>query len=216
MKLVASVLILNASHVYAELDLNSRKILVLGDSLSAAYRIDEESGWVALLARRLAENGGSWTVQNQSVSGATTLDGLNRIDYILETEQPDILILELGANDGLRGYLVASIQENLTKIIEQAQTSGARVLLAGMQLPQNYGPKYLDEFKSMFITLAEKHDTRLIPFFMDGVAAVDELMQEDGIHPNAEGQPGLLENVWQALEPMLLDKDSQSESQTMH
>ena len=136
---------------------------------------------------------------NASVSGHTTLDGLTRIDALLDEVKPHIMILELGANDGLRGYPVDAIRENLIELIDRAQTAGIFVVLAGMQLPQNYGPKYLDEFKTMFEELAVTKQTGLIPFLMDGVATEDALMLDDGLHPNADGQPGLLANVWPVL-----------------
>lgn len=177
-----------------------RTILVLGDSISAAYRIDTESGWVSLLQRKLETEGSDWRVVNASVSGDTTLDGLTRIDALLDEISPQIMILELGANDGLRGYPVESIRENLIDLIDRAQSDGAFVILAGMQLPPNYGHRYVGPFKEMYEELAKTKNTGLIPFLMDGVAAVDELMQDDGLHPKAEGQPGLLANAWPVVQ----------------
>lgn len=188
---------------YAESETNHRSILVFGDSLSAAYRIEPELGWVSLLSQRLEERGLGWRVENRSESGATTLDGLVRIDFTLESTSPNIVILELGANDGLRGYPISGIRTNLIKLIDQIHKSGAVIVLAGMQLPQNYGPKYLDEFKALFSDLAKEKDTYLVPFFMEGVATEEGMMQDDGLHPTATGQPGLLENVWKVLEPLL-------------
>ena len=183
-------------------------ILVLGDSISAAYQIDPASGWVSLLEQKLADYVPHWRVVNGSRSGDTTLDGLVRIESLLRIEKPRIVILELGANDGLRGYPIASIRANLIQLIDHAQQADAFVVLAGMQLPQNYGPKYLDEFKNMYYDLSMEKQTALIPFLMEGVAAVDELMQDDGLHPNADGQPGLLDNVWLVLKPYLDTSDS--------
>ena len=189
--------------VRAETEPPQLTILVLGDSLSAAYQMSPEMGWVSLLEQKLAAQVPTWRVVNGSRSGDTTLDGLIRFNALLDIEQPDIVILELGANDGLRGYPVSSIRANLVELIDRAQDAGAYVVLAGMQLPQNYGPKYLSEFKSMYEDLADEKETALIPFLMDGVATESELMQEDGIHPNEDGQPGLLANVWPVLEPQL-------------
>lgn len=176
-----------------------RTILVVGDSISAAYRIDTDSGWVSLLQQKLDTERPDWRVVNASVSGHTTLDGLVRIDALLDEVKPQIMILELGANDGLRGYKLDAVRENLIGLIDSAQSRGVFVVLAGMQLPPNYGPQYVGGFKSMFAELSVTKNTGLIPFLMDGVAAVDELMQDDGLHPKAEGQPGLLENVWPIL-----------------
>lgn len=189
-----------STHSWAEtVDEEQRTILVLGDSISAAYRIDTESGWVSLLQRKLSTERNDWRVVNASVSGHTTLDGLNRIDALLDEFKPQIMILELGANDGLRGYELNAVRQNLVELIDRAHASGAFVILAGMQLPPNYGPKYADPFKAMYQELSKTKNTGLIPFLMEGVAAVEELMQDDGLHPKAEGQPGLLENVWPVL-----------------
>ena len=177
----------------------SRTILVVGDSISAAYRIDTDLGWVSLLQQKLETERLDWRVVNASVSGHTTLDGLVRIDALLDEVKPQIMILELGANDGLRGYKLDAVRDNLIELIDRAQSRGVFVVLAGMQLPPNYGPQYVDGFKNMYAELSTTMNTGLIPFLMDGVAAVDELMQDDGLHPKAEGQPGLLENVWPIL-----------------
>ena len=184
-------------------ELDQRTILVLGDSISAAYRIDTESGWVSLLKRKLNTERSEWRVVNASVSGHTTLDGLNRIDALLDEFKPQIMILELGANDGLRGYELDAVSANLAELIDRAHSHGAFVILAGMQLPPNYGPKYTDPFRAMYEDLSKTKNTGLIPFLMDGVAGVEELMQDDGLHPKAEGQPGLLANVWPVLSKQL-------------
>ena len=181
----------------------SRTILVVGDSISAAYRIDTDLGWVSLLQQKLETERLDWRVVNASVSGHTTLDGLVRIDALLDEVKPQIMILELGANDGLRGYKLDAVRDNLIELIDRAQSRGVFVVLAGMQLPPNYGPQYVDGFKNMYAELSTTMNTGLIPFLMDGVAAVDELMQDDGLHPKAEGQPGLLENVWPILSRFL-------------
>ncbi len=181
------------------------KLLVYGDSLSAAYGIDEDAGWVALLAARL--EAAQWPVQvvNGSVSGETTTGGLARLPAMLESYQPDLIILELGGNDGLRGLPIALIQQNLATMIDLAQAQGIEVLLAGIQIPPNYGPRYTEPFFSQYAALAAAHELPLVPFLIDGIPQQPELMQSDGIHPQAEAQWLILENVWPQLEPMLLE-----------
>lgn len=180
-------------------------LLVFGDSLSASYGMDEADGWVTQLANKLqAEN---WPVQvvNGSVSGETTTGGLARLPAMLNLYQPDLVILELGGNDGLRGLPIALIQQNLTDMIELTKAQGAEVLLAGIQIPPNYGPRYTEPFFKQFQTLAQEQDLALIPFLIDGIPQQPELMQNDGIHPKAEAQWMILENVWPVLEPLLLE-----------
>ena len=176
-----------------------RRILVFGDSLSAAYRIDEQSGWVALLQQRLDEQGMPFRVINASVSGETTVGGAARLPAMLETHQPDIVILELGGNDGLRGLPVTSITQNLQHMIELSQASDAQVLLIGIQIPPNYGPRYTTPFYQQYQELADRYDLNLIPFLLEGIADNRALMQDDGIHPTAEAQPMVLDIVWPAL-----------------
>lgn len=179
---------------------DQKTILVLGDSISAAYRIDTKLGWVSLLEEKLAsEPGNRWQVVNASSSGDTTLDGLTRIDALLQDHEPHIMILELGANDGLRGYPIEAIRKNLDLLINIAKSSGSQVILAGMQIPPNYGPQHTEQFRSMFHEAAEEHDTGLIPFLMAKVAGVDEHMQDDYLHPTVSGQPIMLNNVWEVL-----------------
>jgi len=178
-------------------------ILVWGDSLSAAYRMEESLGWVALLQQRLSQHGLRWQVVNGSVSGETTAGGLARLPAMLDSSQPDIVILELGGNDGLRGLPVPTIRANLTRMIELSQAAGARVLLAGIQIPPNYGPRYTGPFYAQYNELAEQYDLPLIPFLLDGIADNSALMQEDGIHPTAEAQPMIVEIVWQPLLSMI-------------
>lgn len=180
-----------------------RRILVFGDSLSAAYRIDEQSGWVALLQQRLDEQGMPFRVINASVSGETTVGGAARLPAMLETHQPDIVILELGGNDGLRGLPVTSITQNLQHMIELSQASDAQVLLIGIQIPPNYGPRYTTPFYQQYQELADRYDLNLIPFLLEGIADNRALMQDDGIHPTAEAQPMVLDIVWPALLEML-------------
>ena len=179
-------------------------LLVLGDSLSAGYGMDREKSWVSLLETRLNERGYSYRVLNSSISGDTSQGGLTRLPRLLERYQPEIVIIELGANDGLRGIDPAVTRANLSDMIARSQASGARVLLAGIRLPPNYGSAYLQQFESMYADLASEYQALLVPFFMDGVAMEPELLQADNIHPNEAGQPVLLENVWAVLEPALV------------
>ncbi len=179
------------------------RILVLGDSLSAGYGIDEEEGWVSLLGERLASEGYAHTVVNASVSGETTEGGLKRLPRLLSEHNPDWVILELGGNDGLRGYPVSDLSDNLLSIVQLSREQGADVLLLGMQIPPNYGPRYTQQFTSLYPLLAEEHNLPLVEFMLEGIATDDELMQRDGIHPNAEAQPKILENVWPTLRELL-------------
>ncbi len=178
-------------------------ILVVGDSLSAGYGIDVNEGWVSLLARRLETQGYGYRVVNASASGETTGGGRARLPRALELHKPDLVILELGSNDGLRGLPLEQMRTNLDAMIDLAKARGSRVLLLGMQIPPNYGPTYTGGFQATFAELARRHQVPLVPFFMDGVALRSELMQDDELHPNAAGQPVLLDNVWPLLEPML-------------
>lgn len=178
-------------------------ILVLGDSLSSAYGISDQQGWVKLLEEKLDENGYPHNVVNASTSGDTTRDALSRLDATMERHRPDIVIIELGGNDGLRAFSIDAIERSLTRILEAVRESGAKILLAGMRMPPNYGPVYTRAFEALYPSLAEQFDAALVPFFMQGVATDPELMQEDGIHPNAAAQPRLLDNVWPVLEPLL-------------
>lgn len=178
-------------------------LLVFGDSLSAGYRMNEEEGWVALLSARLTEEGANFRVVNASVSGETTDGGLARLPAALDTHKPAIVILELGGNDGLRGLPVANIKENLMQMVVLSQAAGARVILAGIQIPPNYGPRYAGPFTSQYQEIAEDMGLPLIPFLIDGIPQQPELMQDDGIHPRAEAQGLVLENVWPVLAPVL-------------
>ena len=177
--------------------------MVFGDSLSAAYGIARSRGWVALLAQRLKRERPDYIVVNASISGDTSGGGLARIQKTLEQHRPSILILELGANDGLRGLPVALMKENLGKAIEQAQGAGARVVLVGMKLPPNYGPDYTRGFESAFGELARRYKTALVPFLLEDFAEKPELFQPDRIHPAEAAQPLMLERVWKALAPLL-------------
>lgn len=176
---------------------------MFGDSLSAGYGLEAEQGWVSLLKRRLAEEGYGQQVVNASVSGETTAGGLSRLPRALAQHHPDVLVLELGANDGLRGLPLATARGNLSAMIAAGQKARARVLLVGVQLPPNYGPAYTGGFKELFGQLARQTKSPLVPFLMEGVALKETLMQADGLHPNAAGQPLLLDNVWRELKPLL-------------
>jgi acyl-CoA thioesterase-1 len=183
---------------------SSSVILVWGDSLSASYRMDEQQGWVALLQERLTAEGlHDWHVVNGSVSGETTAGGLARLPAMLASSSPDIVILELGGNDGLRGLPVPTIRENLVQMIELSQGAGARVLLSGIQIPPNYGPRYTGPFYAQYTELAQQYGLALIPFLLDGIAENAEFMQDDGIHPTAEAQPLIVEIVWPVLSHLM-------------
>lgn len=176
--------------------------MVFGDSLSASYGMPMEAGWVALLTQRLQSQFANYQIINASISGETTLGGRNRIEQALETHRPEIVILELGANDGLRGASIKSIYENLAAIIEICQQNNALVLLAGMQLPPNYGIAYTQKFQAVFPQLAENYQIKLIPFLLAGFGGKHEFFQADGIHPNAVAQKKIVENVWEVLQTM--------------
>ena len=178
-------------------------LLILGDSLSAGYGMDREHSWVHLLELRLDQYGHSYRVLNSSISGDTTQGGLARLPRLVDRYQPEIVIIELGGNDGLRGINPDVTRENMTRMIRYSQQAGARVLLAGIKLPPNYGTAYLQQFESIYTDLAAEYDTLLVPFFMDGVVFEPGMLKADGIHPSEKGQPVLLENVWTVLAPAL-------------
>ncbi|MGY6566938.1 MAG: arylesterase [Halomonadaceae bacterium] len=175
-------------------------LLVIGDSLSTAYGFEQEAGWVTLLEERLD---GSARIVNASISGETSGGGASRLPELLGQHDPDIVLLELGGNDGLRGLPPTQMEANLAGMIEASQAAGAEVLLLGIDIPPNYGQAYRRAFTDVFSRLAETYDTPLVPFLLEGVALEEGLMQSDGIHPTAEAQPIILDNVWPALEPML-------------
>jgi acyl-CoA thioesterase-1 len=186
---------------------NGATILVLGDSLSAAYGIPRESGWVALLQQKLAAqkltNGKVANVVNASISGETTDGGLARLPTLLEKHRPALVVLELGANDGLRGFQIRRLRDNLEQLIRLSQASGAKVLLVGIKIPPNYGLRYTSDFYESFTLLASEYKVPLVPFLLDGVATDPELMQDDRLHPRAEAQAKILNNVWPHLHRML-------------
>jgi acyl-CoA thioesterase-1 len=179
-------------------------ILVFGDSISAGYGLAHvEQGWVELLKTRLKEQGYGYQVVNASVSGETTAGGLARLPRALEIHHPKIAVIELGGNDGLRALPIAQMRANLEQMIDLAAAAGARVLLLGMRMPPNYGPQYTEQFGATFSDSAREKKVPLVPFLLNGIALSPNLMQDDDIHPNALGQPKLLENVWPALQPLL-------------
>lgn len=178
-------------------------ILVLGDSLSAGFGIAIEQSWPALLNNRLQENRLPHKVANASISGETTAGGKSRLPALLEQHRPALVILALGANDGLRGLPLASARSNLIQMVRQAKTAGARVLLIGMRLPPNYGPEYTRLFAAMFDDIAKQEKTGLLPFLLEPVALDTNAFLPDRLHPTAAAQPKLLDHVWQALKPLI-------------
>lgn len=181
----------------------ARTVLVLGDSLSAAHNIATEQGWVHLLEVRLGKMVPPWSVVNASVSGETSLSGRNRLPALLATYRPGVVVVELGANDGLQGLPLNQLRDNLAAMISAAQAVHARVLLLGIELPVNYGPQYRDGLRAVYADLAKQKHAALLPFLLDGVALDPALMQADGLHPTAAGEPRVLENVWRVLQPLL-------------
>jgi len=180
-----------------------KTVLVLGDSLSAAHNIAAEQGWVHLLEVRLGKMVPPWQVVNASISGETSLSGRHRLPALLATYRPRVVVLELGANDGLRGLPLAQLRDNLAAMVSAAQATGAKVLLLGIELPVNYGPQYRDGLRAVYADLARQKHAALVPFLLEGVALDPARMQDDGLHPNAAGEPAVLGNVWPALQPLL-------------
>jgi acyl-CoA thioesterase-1 len=178
-------------------------VLIFGDSLSAGYGIEVDQSWGALLQIRLSEQGYEHRVINASISGETTEGGATRIEAALTEFSPDLIILELGGNDGLRGFPAARMRANLEKIVGQAKASGAEVVLLGIRIPTNYGPRYSAEFEDVFRQVSENFEVKWIEFFMDGIAFDDDLLQDDRIHPNALAQPLLLDNAWPIISATL-------------
>jgi acyl-CoA thioesterase-1 len=179
------------------------KILVLGDSISAGYGLAANEGWVSLLQNRLKTQGYGYRVVNASVTGETTTGGLARLPRALSLHQPVIVVIELGGNDGLRGLPLDTSRANLQKMIDLSRSAGAAVLLLGMKIPPNYGPRYASEFERLYADLARRNKLAFEPFFLDKIALADGMMQEDGIHPTAKAQPIMLETLWPRLTPLL-------------
>ena len=180
-----------------------KTVLVLGDSLSAAHNIPVEAGWVHLLDARLNQMVPKWTAINASISGETSLSGRNRLPALLAKYRPQVLVLELGANDGLRGLPLPALRDNLDAMIRLAQRAKVRVLLVGIELPVNYGPQYRDGLRVVYADLARARRTALVPFLLEGIALNPALMQDDGLHPVASAEPQVLDTVWKPLQPLL-------------
>ena len=178
-------------------------LLVVGDSISAAFGLDSRQGWVALLEKRLEQEGFEHSVVNVSISGDTSAGGAARLSALLAEHQPALVIIELGGNDGLRGQPPAQLQQNLASMVEKSRQAGAKVLLLGMRLPPNYGVRYTTAFAQVYADVAAQEQVDLVPFFLEGVGGVPGMMQADGIHPGEPAQALLLDNVWPSLEPLL-------------
>ncbi|TFY92045.1 arylesterase [Pseudomonas kairouanensis] len=178
-------------------------VLIVGDSISAGFGLDTRKGWVALLEQRLKTEGFDDKVVNASISGDTSAGGLARLPVALAEHKPEVVVIELGGNDGLRGQPPAQLKQNLASMIDQSKAIGAKVLLLGMQLPPNYGPRYTHAFAEVYGTLAKEKAVPLVPFFLEGVGGNPQLMQADGLHPAVGAQGKLLENVWPTLKPLL-------------
>jgi acyl-CoA thioesterase-1 len=186
-------------------------ILIVGDSISAEYGLPRDTGWIKLLDARLHEQGFDYSVVNASISGDTTSGGLSRLPALLQQLKPNIVIVELGGNDGLRGLSLAATETNLSKMIEAAQALRAKVMLIGMQLPPNYGKTYGEQFAGLYPKLARQYKTALLPFFFEGFGDRLDAFQPDRIHPKQESQGLLLENVWPRLQPLLSKRGKNSE-----
>lgn len=181
--------------------LQANTLLVFGDSLSAAYGIQPEQGWVALMEQRLDAE--EYTLINASISGETTDGGLTRLPALLERHQPDLVLLQLGANDALRGLPIARIRDNLNALVTTIQSSGAEVIIIGIRIPPNYGPQYTEAFFNLYAEVADRFELVRVPFLLENVALDWNLMQSDGLHPNADAQPIILDNVWPYVESRL-------------
>jgi acyl-CoA thioesterase-1 len=178
-------------------------ILVLGDSLSAEYGLPRDTGWVRLLADRLAKEGAQYSVANASISGETTSGGRSRLPQLLRQHSPGIVVIQLGGNDGLRGLSLAAMRDNLKAMVEASRGAGARVLLVGMRIPPNYGRDYADRFAAVYAQLARDEKVPLVPFLLDGFAEDLDYFQADRIHPAERAQPRMLQTVWPQLAPLL-------------
>jgi acyl-CoA thioesterase-1 len=192
----------------------SPTLLILGDSLSTAFGIEQSQGWVSLLTRKLQNHHYRMQVINASISGETTQGGLQRLPSLLSKHKPVMVIVELGGNDGLRGLKLSMIKSNLRQIIEKIKAENANIVLAGIRLPPNYGQIYTEKFYQIYQDLSKQENVTLVPFFMDGVAKNSAMMQADGIHPTAKAQPVLFNNVWEILRPLLSRYMAQTEKQS--
>ena len=181
----------------------AKTIVVLGDSISAGYGIDVNAGWVNLLREKFKQQHLDYVISNESISGDTTAGGLARIDRALAMHKPDIVMLELGANDGLRGLSPQEMKSNLSEMVRCSRQAGAKVLLLGMKIPPNYGKRYIDMFYNIYPQVSAELNVPLVPFILEQVALKPELMQADGLHPNAQGQPLIMQTIWPYLQPLL-------------
>lgn len=195
--------LLTGALILCSFSVQAKNILVMGDSLSAAYGLQTEQGWVALMAQRSASEGYELNIANGSISGETTSGGMARLPDLLERYEPSIVLLQLGANDGLRGTPLQLIEKNLNGLTDLIVESGALPMIVGVQLPPNYGPRYTQAFFEMYADIAEARKLPLVPFLLEGVAMDWSLMQSDGLHPTAEAQPMILDTVWAVLQPLL-------------
>lgn len=196
---IGMVLLLIAASAYSA----PKTVLVLGDSLSAEYGLTRGSGWVALLQQRLQQQKIDATLVNASISGETTIGGKTRLPALLSKHNPDIVVIELGANDALRGLQLSATRANLHALLSMSKAAKAKVLLVGMQIPPNYGADYANQFSQLFSTAAKQYKAALVPFFMQGIADQPAMFQADRMHPNEQAQPQLLDNVWPHLKPLL-------------
>jgi len=178
---------------------HGQTLLVVGDSISAAYGLEIERGWVSLLQQRLTERGLSYQVVNASISGDTSAGGRNRLPSLLEQHQPSLVLIELGGNDGLRGLPLTNLQGNLHSMVQMSKQQGAQVILLGMRIPPNYGARYTEGFYQIFQQVAEQEQVPVVSFFLEGVGGVPGMVQADGIHPTEQAQPILLDNAWEAV-----------------
>ncbi|MGR9114753.1 MAG: arylesterase [Gammaproteobacteria bacterium] len=199
---MSRILIVLLSLVFST-TVSAKTIIVLGDSISASYGIEVGDGWVSIIQKKLQAQKFPHKVFNESISGDTSAGGVARIDGALARHKPDIVLLELGANDGLRGLSPKQMKANLSEIIQRSRKAGARVLLLGMRLPPNYGKRFIDMFYNVYPQLADEMEVAYVPFLLEDVALEKDLMQRDGLHPNAKAQPEIAEKVWDYLLPLL-------------
>jgi acyl-CoA thioesterase-1 len=204
LRALAAVLAVAAISVGAAVAAESKPVIVvLGDSISAEYGLPRDTGWVALLRRRLADKRIDYSVANASISGDTTSGGRARMPELMARLKPSIVIVELGANDALRGVPLSTTEDNLRTIVEEAQQASAKVVLVGMYVPPNYGPAYTQRFHALYGALAKQFNVQLVPFLLAGIENKPEMFQADQMHPNQQAQTVLLDNVWPALAPLL-------------
>jgi acyl-CoA thioesterase-1 len=200
------VLIVGAAGTLCAPAAAARTLLVYGDSLSAGYGLPQDKAWVSLLAERLQQERIDYTVANASISGETTFGGLKRINATLARHRPSMVLLALGANDGLRGQSIDAMRNNLEAIIDACQKSKSQVVLIGMRLPPNYGNAYADKFHALYLDIAKRHKLALVPYLMEGFGDKTEWFQADGVHPAIRAQPVMLDTIWKTLHPLLMDK----------